>query len=152
MFSEKKTAKCIRENQQQQQQQYQQQRCEKTTKNLWKINWCISRQWYLYVIDYDDKKKRRVHDLSTKKTYRCMTDIYYFNLNDSEWIFNQTNILFIYHLIRSKSLLGFGQFHLFNYSHSIFLHCSVSFFPWRRFHLIFSLAPRRSNKSKCIKT
>lgn len=54
-----------------------------------------------------------------------MTETCYFNLNNGKWIFNQTNILFIYHLIRLNHFLGCGQFTtVCSYFHWIFLHCS----------------------------
>lgn len=67
-------------------------------------------------------------DGSTKRMHRCMTETCDFKLNDSEWIFNQTNILFIYHLIRLNHFWALDNFHLFSSVVFDFLVFFLSFF------------------------
>ena len=121
---------------------------EKMRLNLWKINRCIARQWYLY----DDDKSDECTTWRQSKTYtqrqRRMTETCYFNLNDGEWIFNQTNILFIYHLIRSNHFWALDKFHRFQFGISF---NSLAFLSLRRhrhhFTFNFGLAQNDSINS-----
>lgn len=97
-----------------------------------KINRCIVWQWYLFVAMTVSNTSALTTCAQTQSEacVHCtvaslnIAKTCYFKLSDSEWIFNQMNILFIYHLIRSNyfwAMDNFNHFHTTTF-HSIFLH------------------------------
>lgn len=99
-----------------------------------KINRCIVWQWYLFAAITVSRSALTTctqtrSGASTRTVCECtllsrITEYQktcYFKLSDSEWIFNQMNILFTYHLMRSNYFWAMDNF---NHFHTIFVQFS----------------------------